>query len=789
MPRKETQGQQPDEQELQANILADDQDNMDELEENVGVPPRKVTMEEFVGAEKAFDELISTEEREIEKTPFLPGEDTRFVLTERQKEYLEDCIAQFDKYLDYETKRHSYGNREVHIKLKALNEAMKKILDVGLDGLTPEERETVNDYNHIMNDIEAVGDRNLSYHMYNYSGPIGLTLSDIHAGLDMLGVMTGIPATYEGNKAKDLLKGRAEYRKGKVDKVMDSYSEEAQELVANAKTMGIEELQKKFEGTPIADKLKQINAIVIDLSNYKFGNYTIEDDLKAADGLGAFLNQKGENGKSNYDTIVEVLLSQKNGSEKKQAFDALLGQLNTVCDLDIGVPYAIEAQAEHNWDRNETGRINSDLIDDLDKKVFGTLHSHSDEEYLRSIKTLNDMLRDMMRDHIKQNTGNNTRMRGARMGFEAIVHKVENNNGFAKLENTNEKYIHVLDFGKNLHRKQRLDTGEEKTLYELLVRSYEKNGKTKEDLDNTLKNLRDEKKLGLKIRIPGEEAEAEQGKAAPPEQHKPYLNKISEIRRSVRKERDPQKLKMALASVLAMRRMSVDPAHKDHKKIRTKAAMAKALGLMETKAFKKLTENMGVVDLMKKINHAQNFDKDFTEELKKTDLAEYETRLMDEDYKNKIASSATKAADLMDSTGTGVYLMGITRGSNSGMYDRAVLAMRRAAEKKDAAATMQAVQTVKEYLNNKMTPRKSPSGKDRWKYCMEFLHEAMPEKEFEEYCRQINTVRKAPEGSPNHIEAGEFAPKAKRRNSMPADLRKKPKKDTAGQDIAEKPGI
>ncbi|MBO7374106.1 MAG: hypothetical protein J6U19_07705 [Oscillospiraceae bacterium] len=44
MPKKTGQGQQPDEQEIQANILADDQDNMDELEENVGVPPRKVTM-------------------------------------------------------------------------------------------------------------------------------------------------------------------------------------------------------------------------------------------------------------------------------------------------------------------------------------------------------------------------------------------------------------------------------------------------------------------------------------------------------------------------------------------------------------------------------------------------------------------------------------------------------------------------------------------------------------------------------------------------------------------------
>ena len=50
----------PDEQELQANILAEEQDMEDELEEDVGAIPRKVTMKEFVEAEKAFNDLIDS---------------------------------------------------------------------------------------------------------------------------------------------------------------------------------------------------------------------------------------------------------------------------------------------------------------------------------------------------------------------------------------------------------------------------------------------------------------------------------------------------------------------------------------------------------------------------------------------------------------------------------------------------------------------------------------------------------------------------------------------------------
>ena len=134
-------------------VLAEQQDNEDELEEDVGVPPRKVTMEEFIEADTAFDDLIESEEELTERTPFRPGDSAKYILTDTQRTYLNACIDEFDKYLYRETERYSFGNEEANKKLKDLNNAMKKIIESGLDSLTPEERATVDGYNSVMNDI------------------------------------------------------------------------------------------------------------------------------------------------------------------------------------------------------------------------------------------------------------------------------------------------------------------------------------------------------------------------------------------------------------------------------------------------------------------------------------------------------------------------------------------------------------------------------------------------------------------------------------------------------------
>ena len=335
IPTKKAQGGQPDEQEIQANILAEEQDMADELEENVGVPPRKVTMEDVVGAEEAFNDLIGSEEIEIEKTPFRPGKNTKFVLTDRQKGALKASVDEIGKYLDIEINRYKFGDDEANQKLDQLHKAMKKILESGLDSLTPEERNTVDGFSDVMNsEYSHDGGKNLIQHMDNYKGPYRLNMSNIHWGLDMLGVMTGNPAKYKGNRAERLKDSRAYNRAVHVKDIMSARPGEAKELVDTAEKAGLQQLQEQFKGTEIGKKLGQISIIVNDLGNFKYGSHDIEEHLKAADGLGAFLNAKGENGKTNYDTIAEALLGNKKTSEKKQEFDLLLGQLNTVCDLD-----------------------------------------------------------------------------------------------------------------------------------------------------------------------------------------------------------------------------------------------------------------------------------------------------------------------------------------------------------------------------------------------------------------------------------------------------------------------
>lgn len=767
MPKKNNQNAQPNEPEIRADILAEEHDMEDELEENVGVPPRKVTMDEFVKADEEFNKLLASEEKEFERMPFRPGKNTKFVLTERQKDALKEGADEIEKYLKHDT-RHSIEDNQ---RLQDLQNAMYRILEVGPDGLDPDEKKTVSEFNEIMDgkyNLETGDNKTLIRHMDNYKGPYDLKMRKIHRGLDMLGVLTGKPATYERNQTENQLKLRAEARKETVDQKMSKNPEEAKALVETAGRAGLQGLQETYKGTEIGEMLGKIGTIVKDLGDWKYGQHGIDAHLMEADGLGTFLNTKGQDGKTNYDKIAEAILAKKpGGADQKYEFDLLLGQLNTVCDLDINVPYAVEAKAEYDWNKTQQTGIDATRINDLNERLFSknrTVNSY-DTAFLDDVRTMTGMIETVCRNKLQLNTENYANMTGALFGFRKIENKVRNNSGFNKLGSDNDNYINVLGFGKLLEREQ-----DGTTLYAMLAEAYEKKGKTKDDLNNTLKQLNE--KLGLKIEIPGREIEGGKAKPAKVTQSKPYLRKIAEVQRSSNRIDDPVQLKMALASILALRRMSVDPAHKDHTKIRTKAAQAKAFALMNTDAFKALTAKMDVIDLAKKINHPGNFDKEFTQKLKALDEAKYAERLKDEKYRKKLQSIAKRSAHNMDKTGTGVYMLGIKRRSNSGMYDRAVLAMQRAsAENVDAATTMQSVETVKEYLSNKMSRRSSPSGQERWQSCMEFLHEAMPPKEFEEYCKQVNRVRNAKEGSANYIEPDQFAPQ-KQRNSVPADPEK-----------------
>ena len=759
----------PEEQEIQANILAEEQDMEDELEEDVGAPPRKVTMKEVVEAEKAFNDLIKSEEREFETTPFQTG-NTKFVLTERQRSALAGGVKALDKYFKGESSIADKDNEQ----LRLLHGAMKTILTDGLDGLSEEQRNTVAKFNEIM-DGEYHYDtskeiKTLMRHIWNYEGTYLMSLQDLNTGLDMLGVMIGVPAEYEGNKRELRLGGRTGERMATVKGMAIKHPEEVTELLTNADIAGLSDLRDKFAGTEIGEKLGQIWNIADDLKKSQAGDnsgmlYDLEGHLEAADGLGTFLNTKGKNGKTNYDTIAETLLGKKQTSEQKKAFDMLLGQLNTVCSLDISVPYAIEAQEEYQWNKKQKKKADKERIDAANAKLFGengTLHAW-DTGFLDSVDFLADAIDDLKYAKLNMSTENYARMFGAANGLKQLVKTVRTNSAFEKLDVEDGKYVDALNLGKTLHRKQG-----DKTLYELLAETYEAKGSSKEELDKTLTEMND--RLDMKIVIPGRKIDGQEAKPVIVEQLAPYTRKIKEVQRSAHRMQDPVSLKLALASILALRRMSVDPAHKGHTKVRTKAAHAKAIALKDTEAFKDMTKDMDILTLRKKIEHPGNFDKDFTEQLRILDEAKYKERLNNPEFRNKLSATAKHTARKMNDTGTGVYLLGVKRGSNSGMYDRAVLAMQRAGKNQDAATIMQSVQTVKEYLSNKMPPRKSPSGRERWKDCMEFLHEAMPAEEFEEYCNQINSARKAKVGSSNYIKPSDFSAQ---RNSVPVEPEKK----------------
>ena len=773
----------PNEPENQPYILEalDDeelQDYHDELEENVGVPPRKVTEQDVEQAEAAFDQLMASEEEVFETSPFRPGKDTQFVLTDYQQSCLQDGISELEKYFKYED-RHQDLTAEDNKRLRVLLGAMKKIKDKGLDALNPEEKEAVSEYNDIM-DAEYTKEtdnyKTMIRHIDNCNGPYRIKMSNLHRGLDMLGVLTGKPARYEYNTAESQLSGRTNAREKTLkDKIRDQ-KQEVNKMLDTAKKAGLAELQKKFSGTDIGRELGHVSSIMQKISNWNEGVYTVGDDLKAADSLGGFLNKRNTDGKTNYDRIAEKILG-KNPKDKekaqKRAFDELLSQLNTVCDLDVNVPFAIEVQKEYEWNKNQQRIPDAIRIDGLNEKIFGERKVQAqDKDFLESVGYLAQKIRETNKNGPLDDV-NRTKFRNALLGFEKFKKVVEGNSPQNKVPTDSENIIAMLDIGKTLKIK---DGG--KTLYEWLAEEYKRedpDGQAK--LDATLEELNT--RLDLKIAIPGKaiegKAAAQEQQPEKPEQHEIYTKEIEEVQRSSNRMDNPQHLKLALASVLALRRMSVDPAHNGHTRVRTKAALAKAKALMETKAFNELTKDMDVETLAKKIHHPGNFDKEFTQKIKDIDQAEYEGRLKDTAYKNRLTACARKAAREMNKTGTGKYYMiGIKRGKNSGMYDRAILGMEQAAKNPDGATTMKSVQAVKEYLSNKMTRRKSPSGKQRWQNCMDFLSEAMPPEEFKEYCNEVNKARKVTEGSPHYVSPEMFGTKKQQvqRLSSPAELGK-----------------
>ena len=145
--------------------------------------------------------------------PFRPGKGARFVLTPGPKEDIEFCVREFQKYIDVEIGRYNYNDDPANQKLVEIQGAMKILLEVGLDGLTPDERKAIDGFDETMRTpYRRDGEKKLIEHMQNWNGTYDINMRYIHEGMDALGVMIGKPATYEGNRAERLKNRRAKNR-------------------------------------------------------------------------------------------------------------------------------------------------------------------------------------------------------------------------------------------------------------------------------------------------------------------------------------------------------------------------------------------------------------------------------------------------------------------------------------------------------------------------------------------------------------------------------------------------
>ena len=110
----------------------------------------------------------------------------------------------------------------------------------------------------------------------------------------------------------------------------------------------------------------------------------------------------------------------------------------------------------------------------------------------------------------------------------------------------------------------------------------------------------------------------------------------------------------------------------------------------------------------------------------------------------KLQQAAAAAANNMLATKKGTsYFFGVSRfiTGNSTRYENALGAIQEVQQNPNADLAP-AIATVKTYLQDKKKKRDREFGRVRWKECMDFLKCAMPRKEFEEYCREINRARK-----------------------------------------------
>ncbi len=176
--------------------------------------------------------------------------------------------------------------------------------------------------------------------------------------------------------------------------------------------------------------------------------------------------------------------------------------------------------------------------------------------------------------------------------------------------------------------------------------------------------------------------------------------------------------------------------------------------LYDSQAFKEATKDLSAEQLDEHCKDPRNFIEGLAE--KQNEIAQYKAKAPDgATFQRQTARLRTS----LDATKTGSWL-GIPRLHNSKKYQAARKAMTeaiRCANQPDSAGVnYKAAKAVQAYLKDKMGVRAREFGRERFNECMRFLKSVMPEKEFADYCAEVNTHRRK---SADHIKPEDFEPK------------------------------
>ena len=216
--------------------------------------------------------------------------------------------------------------------------------------------------------------------------------------------------------------------------------------------------------------------------------------------------------------------------------------------------------------------------------------------------------------------------------------------------------------------------------------------------------------------------------------------------------RNPERVRVdvrrdALAKIIAMNELRAEKvkAGDQHPRVTSEEIHTLAKKIESDRLFIRLVSNGNDLELAKK-RDLNKVIKGLKDEFKNKDDKDYRYHLPSYDsYKEYTSGVLGSVVSFLDYTETGTYTnFGIIkRSKNSARYDAAYNAVMDVYSKgiTDSERLMQAADTVKEYLKDKMTTRHRDFGNIRFQQFMTFLHHVMPSDEFEYLCYEVNKAR------------------------------------------------